>query len=179
MNDSKRQQEEIERDERWLAGVCERSAEIDPAPIKRAVRVAIEEQWLTRNLSLEAPAGLSTRARQAVRDALAASRVGVLGHRRVIRVWAWIGGGLAAAAAIALTVFGPWRMAGTLDGDEASTNFVSAFEEFKDDDGDLDQELSRLREAFTELDQTVAHGWGDESWEEPVDEASDSAKDGV
>ena len=182
VNDSKRQQEEIERDLQWLAGVCERSAEIDPARIKRAVRMAIEEQWLTRNLSLDVPAGLSTRARQAVRDALApasAPLVQVCGHRRVTHVWAWIGGGLAAAAAITLTVFGLGRMAGTRDGDETSTNFVSAFEEFKDEYGDLDRELSRLREAFSELDQTVAHGWGDESWEEPVDEASSSAGDGV
>ncbi|MFH1110218.1 MAG: hypothetical protein V1790_13645 [Planctomycetota bacterium] len=180
MNDSERQRGEIERDEQWLAGVCERSAEIDPARIKRAVRVAIEEQWLARNLSPDAPAGLSRRARHAVQEALAAApRAGLRGHRRVVRVWAWIGGGLAAAAAVVLTVLGPWRLAATSDGDEASTSFVSAFEEFKDEDEALDQELSQLRAAFYEFDQTVANGWGEESWEEPVDEASDLTEDGV
>lgn len=180
MNDAKRQREEVDRDEQWLAGVCERSAEIDPARIKRAVRVAIEEQWLARNLSPDAPAGLSRRARHAVREALAAApRAGVRGHRRVVRVWAWIGGGLAAAAAVVLTVFGPWRAAGPSDGDEASTSFVSAFEEFKDEDEELDQELSQLRAAFSEFDQTVANGWGEESWEEPVEKASDPTGGGV
>ena len=179
MNDSKRQQEEIERDKQWLAGVCERSAEIDPARIKRAVRVAIEEQWLTRNLSLDAPAGLSTRARHAVRDALAVRRAGVRGRRQVIRVWAWIGGGLAAAAGITLTVVRPWEATRTREEDQAVVSFVTALEEFKDEGEDLDQELSRLREAFSELDQTVAHGWGEESWEDPVDETSDSAEDGA
>jgi hypothetical protein len=180
MNDAKREREEIDRDEQWLAGVCERSAEIDRARIKRAVRVAIEEQWLARNLSPDAPAGLSRRARHAVREALAtAPRAGVRGHRRVLHVWAWIGSGLAAAAAVALTVFGPWRMGATSDGDEASTSFVSAFEEFKNEDEALDQELSHLRAAFYEFDQTVAKGWGEESWEEPVDETSDPTEDGV
>jgi hypothetical protein len=180
MNDAKRQREEIDRDEQWFAGVCERSVEIDAARIKRAVRVAIEEQWLARNLSPDAPAGLSRRARHAVREALAtAPRAGVRGHRGVVRVWAWIGGGLAAAAAITLMVFGPWRMAATSDGDEASTSFVSAFEEFKDEDEALDQELSQLQAAFYEFDQTVANGWGEESLEEPVDEASDLTEDGV
>jgi len=179
MNDAMRQGEEVDRGEQWLAGVCERSAEIDAARIKRAVRVAIEEQWLARNLSPDAPAGLSRRARHAVREALAAARAGVRGHRGVVRVWAWIGGGLAAAAAVALTVFGPWRIAGTSDGDEASTSFVSAFEEFKDEDEELDQDLSQLRAAFYEFDQTVAKGWGEESWEEPVDEASDLTEGGV
>ena len=180
MNDAKRQREEVDRDEQWLAGVCERSAEIDPARIKRAVRVAIEEQWLARNLSPDAPAGLSRRARHAVREALATTpRAGVRGRRGVVRVWAWIGGGLAAAAAVVLTVVGPWRMAATSDGDEASTSFVGAFEEFKDEDEALDQELSQLRAAFYEFDQTVANGWGEESWEEPVDETSDLTEDGV
>ena len=180
MNDAKRQREEVECGEQWLAGVCERSAEIDPARIKRAVRVAIEEQWLARNLNADAPAGLSTRARHAVREALAgAPRAGVRGNRRVVRVGAWIGGGLAAAAAVVLTVVGPWRAAGPSSGDEASTSFVSAFEEFKDEDEALDQELSHLRAAFHEFDQTVAKGWGEESWEEPVDEASDLTEDGV
>ena len=180
MNDAKRQREELDRDEQWLAGVCERSAEIDPARIKRAVRVAVEEQWLARNLSPDAPAGLSRRARHAVRQALATvPRAGVRGHRRVVRVWAWIGGGLAAAAAVTLTVFGPWRAAGPSDGDEASTSFVSAFEEFKEEDGELDQELSQLRAAFAEFDQTVAKGWSEESWEEPVEKASDLTEGGV
>ena len=86
---------------------------------------------------------------------------------------------MAAAAAIGLAVIGSWNLTPTPDSEEAAMSFTAAFEGFQKDDEELDQELSRLRDAFYELDQTVAHGWGDEPWEEPVDETSDRAEDGV
>ena len=179
MKETRRQQEEIERDEHWLGGICERSAEIDAAPIKRAVRVAIEEQWLSGNLRVDAPTELAPRARQAVRGALAERHSHTYRHGGVVRVGAWMGGGLAAAAAVILSVVRPWETAPTPVEDEAVASFVTALEESSEQDEDLDQELGRLREAFSELDQTVARGWGDESLDDSTEETSDSAEDGV
>lgn len=193
VTDEQRQGEEIERDEQWFAGVCERSAEavnfaepltggsaVDTARIKRTVRIAVEELWLADHVGHDIPAGLADRARRAVREALTEAPCGVgnQGRTRVIRVWAWVGGGLAAAAVIGLAVIGSRNLTPTADSDNAAMVFATAFEEFQDDDK-LDQELSELRDALSKLDQTVAHGWGDEPWEEPVDETSDRAEDGV
>ena len=191
--DEQRQREEIERDEQWFAGVCERSAEgvnlaepltggsaIDTARIKRFVRIAVEELWLAGKVPDDVPAGLAGRARRAVRETLteAPRGTGNQGRTRVVRLWAWVGGGLAAAAVIGLAVIGSRNLSPAADSDDAAMDFATAFEEFQDDD-ELDQELSELRDAFSELDQAVAHGWGDEPWEEPVDESSDRAEDGV
>jgi len=85
---------------------------------------------------------------------------------------------LAAAAVIGLAVIGSRNLPPAADFDDAAMDFATAFEEFQDDD-ELDQELSELRDAFSELDQAVVHGWGDEPWEEPGDETSDRAEDGV
>mgnify|MGYP001568376068 CR=1 FL=1 len=193
VTDEQRQREELERDEQWFAGVCERSAEavnlaepltggsaIDTARIKRTVRIAVEELWLAGHVPHDVPAGLAARARRAVQEALteAPSGAGNQGRTRGIRVWAWVGGGLAAAAVIGLAVIGSRNLTPTADSDDAAMNFATAFEEFQDDD-ELDQELSELRNAFSELDRIVAHGWGEDLWEEPVDEASDQTEDGA
>jgi len=178
MSDVQRQRDEIARDEEWFAGVCGRSAEIDAARIKRVVRIAIEEQWLAGQVSHDAPAELSARTRRAVREALleAQGGAGNQGRNRVIRLWAWVGSGLAAAAAITFAVLGPWNT--TPQSVENELSFAAVFEEFQDD-GELDQELNRLRDAFLELDQTVAQGWGEDFWGEGVDDASAQSEDGV
>ena len=180
MTDEQRQREELERDEQWFAEVCERSGEIDSTRIKRTVRIAVEEFWLAGHVPHDVPARLAASARRAVREALTESTGGAANQKRprVIRVWAWVGSGLAAAALIGLAVIGSRHLMPTTDSDVAAMNYAAAFEEFQDDD-ELDQELSELRDAFSELDQAVAQGWGDEPWEEPVDETSDQAKDGV
>lgn len=193
MTDEQRQREELERDELWFAGVCERSAEavnfaepltggsaVDTARIKRTVRIAVEEQWLAGHVPHEVPAGLADRARRAVREALteAPSSTGNQGRTRVIRVWAWVSGGLATAAVIGLAVIGSRNLTPTADSDDAAMNYATAFEKFQDNE-ELDQELSELREAFSKLDQTVAHGWGEDLWEEPEDESSDQTEDGA
>ena len=193
VTDERRQREELERDEQWFAGVCERSAEavnlaepltggsaIDTARIKRTVQIAVEELWLAGHVPHDVPAGLADRTRRAVREALteAPSGAGNRGRSRVIRVWAWVGGGLATAAVIGLAVIGSRNLTPTADSDDAAMNFATAFEEFQDDD-ELDQELSELRDAFMEMDQSVAKGWGEDLWEEPADEASVQTEDGV
>ena len=180
VTDEQRQREELERDEQWFAEVCERSAEIDCARIKRTVRIAVEELWLAGHVSHDVPAGLAARTQRAVREALTDSPCGAgnQGRPRAIRVWAWVGCGLAAAAVIGLAVIELRNLTPTADPDDAAMNFAAAFEEFPNEEV-LDQELSELRDAFSELDQTVAQGWGDEPWEEPVDETSDRAEDGV
>jgi len=180
VTDEHRQRDELERDEQWFAGFCERTAEIDTTRIKRSVRIAADELWLAGHAPHDVPAGLAARARQAVRGALTEelSGAGNRGRTRVIRAWAWVGGGLAAAAMIGLAVIGAGYLAPTADSYDETINYALAFEEYPDDD-ELDQELSELRDAFSELDQAVAQGWGDESWEEPVDETSDQAEDGV
>ena len=144
-------------------------------------RIAIEEQWLAGNVvTSDVPAGLPARVRGAVLEALADARSGDRnrGRTRSIRIWAWVGGGLAAAAAIGVVVVGSRNLTTTRDLEEPTISFASAFEEFQDEEK-LDQELSRLRDAFLELDQTVARGWGEDPWEQPVDEASDVTEDGV
>jgi len=191
--DEQRQREEIERDEQWFAGVCERSGEavnlaepltggsaIDSARIKRTVRIAVEELWLAEHVGHDVPAGLAASARRAVREALteAPRGAGNQGRTRVIRIWAWVGGGLAAAAVIGLAVIGSRNLTPTADSDDAAMNYTTAFEEFPDNE-ELDQELGELRDAFSELDQTVVQGWGEDWWEEPADEASDQTEDGV
>lgn len=178
MTDRQFQQEEIDRDEQWLAGVCERSAEIEVARIKRVVRIAVEEQWLAGHVPLDTPSGLPARARRVVQEALsdAPGGTGIRGRTRVIRSWAWVGTGLAAAAAIAFAVVGSWSMAP--QSEEAEVSFASAFEDFQIDE-ELDQELSRLRDAFSKLDQSVAQGWGEDLWEESADETSEQSEDGA
>jgi len=193
VTDEQRQREELERDEQWFAGVCERSAEavnfaepltggsaVDTARIKRIVRIAVEEHWLAGHVGHDVPAGLTASARRAVREALteAPGGSGKQGRSRVIRVWAWVGSGLATAAVIGLAVIGLSNGTRTVEFDDATITYATAFEEFQDDD-ELDQELSKLRDAFSELDQAVAQGWGAELWEEPIDETSDQAGDGV
>lgn len=178
MTDGQQQRDEIARDEQWLAGVCERSAEIDTTRIKRAVRIAVSEQWLTGHVPHDAPAGLPDRARRVIREALsdALGGVGMRRRARIIRVWARVGGGLAAAAAITFAVVGSWNM--TSRPDETELSFATAFEEFQTDE-ELDQELSKLRDALSELDRTVVHGWGEDQWEEPVDLTADQTEDGA
>ncbi len=180
MTDERRQREELERDEQWFAGVCERSAEIDTARINRTVRIAVEELWLAGQVPHHVPVGLSARVRRAVREALteAPCDAGNRGQTRLIRVLAWAGGGLAAAAVIGLAVIGTRSPTPRDDSDDVTVNYATTFEEFQDDD-ELDQELSELRDAFSELDQTVAHGWGDEPEDESIDETSDPTEDGV
>jgi len=180
VTDEQRQREELERDEQWLAGVCERSAEIDPSWIKRTVRIAVEEQWFAVHDANDVPAELSARTRRAVREALtdAPCGAGNRGRTRVIRAWTWVGGGLAAAATIGLAVVGSWNRTSKPRAEEVDLTFAAAFEEFQDDE-ELDLELSELRDAFSKLDQSVANGWGEDLWEEPVDETSDRAEDGV
>lgn len=180
VNDDQRQLEELERDEQWFAGVCERSGEIDSTRIKQSVRIAVEELWLAGHVPNDVPAGLTASARRAVRDALtqAPSGAGNQTLIRVIRVRTWVSGCLATAAVIGLAVIGSRNLIPSADSNDATMIFAAAFEEFQDDD-ELDQELSELRDAFSELDQTVARGWGDEPWEESVDESSDRADDGV
>lgn len=180
MTDGQRQREEMERDEQWFAEVCERSAAIDCTRIKRAVRIAVEELWLAGQVPRDVPAGLTTHARQAVREALteAPRGTGLQGRTRRIRVWAWVGGGLAAAAVIGLAVIGLRNLTPTADSPDAVINLATAFEEVPDDE-ELDRELAELRDAFSELDRTVAQGWSEEPWEEPVDDSSVPTEDGV
>ena len=180
VTDEQRQREEIERDEQWFAGLCERSVEINTSRIKRTVQIAVEEQWLAGHVPHDVPAGLADRTRQAVREALieAPSGAGDQGRNRVMRVWSWVGGGLAVAATIGLAVIGSRNLTPTVEFDDATMNYATAFEEFQDDDA-LDQEISKLRDAFMEMDQTVSKGWGEDLWEEPADEASVQTDDGV
>ena len=175
MTDEKRQREDIERDEQWLAGVCERSTEIDTGRIKRAVRITVEEQWFRGNIPSDVPAGLPGRVRRVIQETLADTPVGA-GNQvqpRVIRLWGWVGGGLAAAAAIGLLVVGSWKTPQPSHTDDAGISFAAAFEEFQDNE-ELDQELDRLRDSFSVLDQ-----WSEDPWEEPIDETSDPTEDGV
>lgn len=178
MSDSQSKQEAIERDEQWLAGACERSAEIDVARIKRVVRIAVQQQWLAGQVSHDAPAELPTRARRVVREVLsdAPRGAGIGGRTPHFRSWVWIGTGLAAAAVIVFAVVGSWDP--VPQSDEVELSFVAAFEDSQLDE-ELDQELSRLRDAFLELDQSVAQGWDEDLWEESVDETSDQSEDGV
>ncbi len=176
MSEGQRQRDEIACDEEWFAGVCERSAEIDTARIKRTLRIALEERWLAGHVPCDVPVGLSARTRQAVREALLAAQGGDQGRIRVIRLRSWIGGGLAVAAAICFAVVGPWK--GSTPPVESELSFARVFEEFQVD-GELDQELNRLRDAFLELDQSVAGGWGEDFWEEKVEDALDQSEGGV
>jgi len=205
VTDEQRQREEIERGEQWFAGVCGPSAGIDTARIKQAMRIAVEELWLAGQVPQDVPEGLTVHARRAVREALRESPCDAgdqgrtrrfrvwrwVGERqilrfaqddtrrmRVVRAWAWIGGGLAAAAAIGLAVIGPRHASPTVHPDDAALNLAVVFEEFQDDE-ELDQELSELREAFSELDRIVAQDWGEDLWEEPADEAPDPTEDGA
>ncbi len=187
------QREEIERDEQWFAGVCDRSTEavnfaerltggsaVDTARIKQTVRIAVEELWFAGHVPHDIPAGLADRTRRAVREAMTEVPCGTgdQGRTRVMRVWAWVGGGLAVAATIGLAVIGSRNFTPTADSDDAAMNYATTFEEFQDDD-ELDQELSELRNAFMKMDQSVANGWGEDLWEEPADEASVQTEDGV
>jgi hypothetical protein len=75
-------------------------------------------------------------------------------------------------------VIGSRNLTPTVDSDDAAMNYATTFEEFPGNE-ELDQELSKLRDAFSELDQSVAKGWGEDLWEEPADEASVQTEDGV
>ncbi len=171
MTDEQRQLEQIAAHEQWLAEICQKSEPIDTTRIKQAVRIAVQEQWLAGKVASDVPAGLPERVRHAVRATLTENR------SRRIPLWGWIGGGLAVAAAIGLAVIGPWRSMSPLESADEEISYSAAFESLIDEE--LDEELDSLRDAFSALDQTVSNGWGEDPWDQPLEETPDLSEDGV
>jgi hypothetical protein len=155
---------EIERLEEWFRGVYSPIAGPDRSGIRRAVRIALEEQRLSAQLAEAAPEGLADRAKARVRDAVRESTR--TGRSRALRLRWWLGSGLSAAAALGLAVVALRPRTESVDGVE-TISLVSAFEQFDDDD--FDTELSQLREAL--LDDSFARGDGD--WIESFEESED------
>jgi len=151
----------IEEDERWLAGVWREAL---PAPdlssVKHAVRAAVAEEWLERGLRDEVPTGLAGRVKRQVRAELWQLRAEAAGRetesaagprrRRMNRPRLWlyrVGGGLAAAAAVALA-FVTLQQPGS---GAAPFSYVDAFDLYEADSV-LTTEVSSIEQDLLDLE---------------------------
>jgi len=150
---------DIEQLERWFA-----DASVDPPGpsvpcLKERVRIEIDERWLEAQLHDEVPVDLADRIARRVWATLAADqdqgtgRTDAVGRtRHVDHVYRWIG----AAATVAACLIAFVGLHQGRPGD-AGLSFVTAFEQYQEDD--LADSISQLDEELAELElgfETVA-----------------------
>ena len=170
---------DIQRDEAWFRDRCVDRGGPNVDDIKARVRVAAHEEWLARTIRDEVPAALADRSKASVREAMSLDRhpagrspqpLVPRGPRPHRRLFGWIGGLTAAAAAcIALVIGLPHRASATED-----ISYVEAFAGFQDDD--LTASLARLGDEFRALevvtnDSGLGESDGFELDESSIDEA--------
>jgi hypothetical protein len=171
MTDPDRQREEIEQNERWLGDVCEPAPQVATESLKRRLHLAIQEHWLAARLTEQAPPSLSARVRNAVRQTLAGAQRSASGQPPTVRPdrpgsgrrrWkrlrlaAWSGAGLSAAAALVFLMARGNQTASPETLDE-TTAFVASIADAQTDD--VDFAIEELLDAFEQLDQALAQGW--------------------
>jgi len=117
-----------------------------------------DEAHFSEMLDVSVPAGAMDRAKQRMRAELAHP------HRRTIRVAAWVGGALAAAAAIVLAA-GMWLGRGGPDTPQRETlaalDLVEAIYAIEASPADTDLAAEEIDEEIDEFDQEMLASIGD------------------
>lgn len=158
MSDMDRIKQEIAENERWLAGVCPRSAPLDTTRIRQTVEIVVQEQWFAQNDSTTMQGVAVERVKRAIRGELAAKR-----RRR--RPWIGAAGGLSAAAMIAVAVFTAKAPVAPQINTVATVSLVAAFGTLDEWDNALDAEISSLREALGAVDGSTAVADESDAWD--------------
>ncbi len=152
MTDDRAMRDAIERDEQWLADLCDASDPIDRAAIKRRVRVEMGERWLAQQLHDADGGDVARGVRDGVRSAIQAERVRRSPHGALRFVLA-IGGPVGIAAALAFFWVLPKSAILPSGQTTIEAGYADAFEAYTQDDFD-----TSLTELSDDLDRLVADG---------------------
>ncbi len=141
----------MEQGMRWFRDVCQDTDCPDVDRIKRHVRIAVNEKWLATELASEVPATLADDAKRRTRQALSETndRPSIRRAVNAHRAWRWAGVGALAAAACLVMIVRVNRSRPTED----SLVFVSAFEQYEEDD--LTLSLRALKDDVLDLEQNL------------------------
>jgi hypothetical protein len=161
MESSDEYRQEIERHERWLREAAPEPEGLDLEKVRTHVRIALQEQWLAQQADDSAlPTDIAERVMRRLDEELAADarcdvESGRARNRRVLRHAGWLGGSLAAAAAIVFAFVGPF---GALPGGEADPPdgefYLDAFEAYVEANDRFAQLLAIIEEDLAELEDT-------------------------
>ena len=161
MESSDEYRQEIERHERWLREVAPEPEGLDVEMVAAHVKIALREQWLAGKIDdATTPADLAERVKRRLGEELAAdtprdAESGPVRSRRVIRRAGWLGGSLAAAAAIVFAFVGPFNTPPGGEADPADGEFyLDAFEAYAEADDRFAELLAVIDEDLVELEDT-------------------------
>ncbi len=172
MNDEQKIREAIERDEAWLAEVCQLSEPIDMDAIKQRVRIEIGEQWLGRKLEGDDDSQLGERIRGKVRASLAkssseegaASGSAKQSRPTVYRLYWAVASAVGIAATLFLTfgdLLGPAPSI-TEVSENVEASYADAFEQYEGDDWDTS--FGKLSDEFDSFASgTATADWGSDT----------------
>ncbi len=180
MTPDEQRMREIEQAEQWFRKVCRDPEPPDADRINRRVRIAINEEWLDRELGEQPSADLTDRAKRRVWAAVAAEKAAAqaprdLGRRVTFtrRFYQWAGG-LGVAAAACLLAYVGFRAPAVVVS-EPSFESLIAFHEFHEDE--LGESLAALADDLTELELAFDALPSMSSDEEMLDDLFDTIED--
>jgi hypothetical protein len=196
MSSLEEQKREIERNELWLRRIAKEPEGLNLGLLKRHIEVAIQERWLTQQAEEPtSPPRLVEVVQRRVQGELADAREvaggnggGTRARHPLLRHGGWIGGLLAAAAAVAFALLVPINgphngtiVAGNanIQGNDLNLFYLDAFEDFSEPSDDFADQLATLDEDLYDLETAgvweKSEVWQDETFEQLRDEIEDLA----